>query len=43
MHAIIVEQGFAVIVAFFYNICLFTNFVTSISEVVGWEDCVRVL
>ena len=41
MHAIIVKQGFAVIVAFCYNICLFKNPVTTILKVVGFEDCVR--
>ena len=41
MHAIIVKQGFAVIVAFCYNICLFRNPVITILKVVGCEDCVR--
>ena len=33
MHAIIVKQGFAVIVAFCYNICVFKNLVTMILKV----------
>ena len=41
MHAIIVKQGFAVIVAFCYNICLFRNPIIMILKVVGCEDCVR--
>ena len=41
MHAIIVKQGLAVIVAFCYNICLFRNPVITILKVVGCEDCVR--
>ena len=40
MHAIIVKQGFAGIVVFCYNICLFRNPVIAISKVVGCEDCV---
>ena len=41
MHAIIVKQGFAVIVAFCYNICLFRSPVTTILKIVGCEDCVE--
>ena len=41
MHAIIVKQGFAVIVAFCSNICLFKNPVPTILKVVGSEDCVQ--
>ena len=41
MHAIIIEQGFPVIVAFCYNISLFRNPVTTILEVLNFEDCVR--
>ena len=39
MQAIIVKQGFAVIVAFYYNICLFKNPVIMILKIVGCEDC----
>ena len=41
MHGIIVKQGFAVIVAFCYSICLFKNRVITILKVVGCEDCVQ--
>ena len=42
MHPIIFKQGFAMIVAFCYNICLlFKNPVTAILKVVGYEDCVQ--
>ena len=41
MHDIIVEQGFAVVVTFYYNICFFKNPVIMILKVVGSEDCVR--
>ena len=41
MFAIIVKQGFAVIVAFCCNICFFRNLATTILKVVGCEDCVR--
>ena len=41
MHSIIVKQGFAVIVAFCHNICLFKNPVIMILKVVVCEDCVR--
>ena len=40
MHALIVKQGFAVIVVFCYNINLFSNSVTTVLKVVGCEDCV---
>ena len=40
MNAILVKQGFAVIVALCY-ICLFRNPVTTILKVVGCEDCVQ--
>ena len=41
VHSITVKQDFAVIVAFYYNICLFKNPVITILKVVGSEDCVR--
>ena len=41
MHAIIVKQGFAVIVAFCYNICVFKNLCNNDFESYGFEDCVR--
>ena len=41
MHAIIVMQGFTVIAAFCYNICLFRNPAITILKVVGGEDCVQ--
>ena len=41
MHAIIVKQGFAVIVAFCYNTCLFRNPVITTLKVVGCDDCVQ--
>ena len=41
MRNIIVKQGFTVIVAFCYNICLFKNPVITILKVVGCEDCVQ--
>ena len=40
MHATIAKQGFAVIVAFCYNICLFRTPVLTILKVVGCE-CAR--
>ena len=40
-HAMIVKHGFAVIVAFCYNISLLRNPVITILKVVGCEDCVR--
>ena len=40
MHDIIVKQGLAIIVTFYY-ICLFKNLVITILKVVGCEDCVR--
>ena len=40
MHSIIVKQGFAVIVAFYY-ISLFKNPAITILKVVGREDCAR--
>ena len=41
MHAIMVKQGFGVIVAFSYNICLFKNPVITIWKAVACEDSVR--
>ena len=41
MHAIIVKQGFAVIVAFCYKICLFKNPVTTIRKFLDCEYCVQ--
>ena len=41
LHAVIVKQGFAVMVVFCYNICLFRNPVIMILKVVGCEDYVR--
>ena len=41
MHAIVDKQGFAVIVAFCYNICLFKNLVIPILKIAGCEDCGR--
>ena len=41
MLAIIVKQGFAVIVAFYYNFCLFKNPAITILKVVRCEDCER--
>ena len=41
MQAIIVKQGFMVIVAFYYNHCLFRNHVLTILKVVGCEDCMQ--
>ena len=43
MHALyyIVKEGFAVIVAFCYDICVFKNPVIMILKVVGCEDCVQ--
>ena len=38
MHGIIIKQGFVVIVAFCYNICLFKNPVITILKVVGGEE-----
>ena len=34
-----VKQGFAILIAFCYNICLFKNPVIMILKVVGCEDC----
>ena len=39
MLAIIIKEGFAVIVALCYNICLFKNPVITILKIVGCEDC----
>ena len=41
MHGIIEKQGFVVIVACCYNICLLNNFVIMILQIVVCEDCVR--
>ena len=41
MYGIIFKQGFAVIVEFCYNFCIFKNPVITILKVVGCEDCVR--
>ena len=41
MHAILVEHGFGVIVAFCYNICLLRNSVVTVLKVIGCEDFVR--
>ena len=41
MHAIIIKQGFVIIVAFCYNICLFRSPVITILKLAGCEDCVR--
>ena len=41
MHGVVVKQGFAVMVAFCYNICLFKKPVITILKVVGREACVQ--
>ena len=41
MHPVIVKQGFVVIVAFCYNICLLRTPVIMILNVVGCKDCTR--
>ena len=41
MHAVIVKQGFVVIVAFCYNICLLRIPVITTLNVVGHEDCTQ--
>ena len=40
-HGIIVKKGFAVIVAFCYNICLFRNPEIMILKVVACQECVQ--
>ena len=39
MYAVIVKEGFAVIVAFYYSICLFRTPVITTLNVIGCEDC----
>ena len=41
VNLVIVKQDFAVLVAFYHNICLFKIPVITILKVVGCEDCVR--
>ena len=41
MHGITVKQSFAIIVAFYHNICLFKTPVITILRVVVFEDCVQ--
>ena len=41
VNLVIGKQGFAVIVALCFNICVFKNLVITILKVDGCEDCVR--